>query len=113
MPRKMIGKVVSSLMDRTAVVQVERFYLNTKYRKILKRRTNHKAHDHHNICAPGDIVELAPTRRISKNKAFAVVNMVKRQPQVNGEPFQFARLAGGHPNLVNAKQDASGQSPLP
>ena len=107
MVRKVIGKVISNMMDRTAVVQVERFYLNTKYRKIVKRRSNFKAHDHHNICAPGDVVELAPTRRLSKNKAYAVVRMVRRQPQLQGEPFAFARLAAGHPNLVQADAAAA------
>jgi len=107
MPRRVIGKVISHLMDRTAVVQVERFYLNTKYRKILKRRSNFKVHDHHNICAPGDVVELESTRRLSKKKAFAVVGMVRRQPQVGGEPFQFARLVGGHPNIVAKTAEAA------
>ena len=101
MPKKIIGTVVSALMNRTAVVQVERFYVNTKYRKITKRRSKMKAHDHHNICAPGDVVQIAPTRKISKNKAFTVVDMVRRHPQVGGEPFRFSRLVGGHPNITN------------
>lgn len=64
----------------------------SKLRKVVRRRSNILAHDEHNICALGDRVEILPCRKLSKKKAHTVVAMVRRHPQLEGEPFTPSKL---------------------
>mmetsp|Transcript_7791 Transcript_7791/g.18542 ORF Transcript_7791/g.18542 Transcript_7791/m.18542 type:complete len:129 (-) Transcript_7791:144-530(-) len=107
MPRKMVGVVVSTAMDRTATVQIERMHLVSKLRKVVRRRSRILAHDQHNICALGDRVEIVPCRKMSRKKAHAVVAMVRRHPQVGGEPFEPARLENPPPVEVDTPEAAA------
>lgn len=75
---RLVGKVVSTKMKKTVVVQRE----IVKYLKKYKRwyRDNAKIHAHvpSNIeLNVGDIVEVAQTRRISKTKAWVVTKLIK------------------------------------
>jgi hypothetical protein len=47
--KKIIGVVTSTAMDKTAVVQVDRLYVHSKYRKLLTRRSKFFAHDEHEV----------------------------------------------------------------
>jgi len=94
--KKVVGTVVSSSMNKTAVVEVQRLYVHSKYRRILRQRRRYFAHDEHDICGVGDRVQIWPVgERIgqrSKRKTWAVVDMVKRQPRIEGEPCAMASL---------------------
>jgi small subunit ribosomal protein S17 len=62
------GVIVSDRMQKTVVVTVERAVTHPKYKKILRRRTNVKAHDETNQCRIGDrvlIVECRPSAEIN------------------------------------------------
>jgi small subunit ribosomal protein S17 len=77
-PRTIVGRVVSDKMDKTVSVAVERLIKHPMYGKYIRRTTKVLAHDASNECKPGDRVAISECKPISKNKAWAVVNVVER-----------------------------------
>jgi small subunit ribosomal protein S17 len=73
-----VGRVVSDKMDKTVSVAVERLIKHPMYGKYIRRTTKVLAHDASNECKPGDRVAIAECKPISKNKSWAVVNVVER-----------------------------------
>ena len=76
--RTLVGRVVSDKMDKTVSVAVERLIKHPVYGKYIRRTTKVLAHDASNECKPGDRVAISECKPISKNKAWAVVNVVER-----------------------------------
>ena len=76
--RTVIGRVVSDKMDKTVSVAVERLIKHPVYGKYIRRTTKVLAHDAANECKSGDRVAISECRRISRNKSWAVVNIVER-----------------------------------
>jgi len=76
--RKLIGLVVSDKMDKTIVVEVNRYSRDSVYKKYVKRRVKYKAHDEKNDCKTGDRVEIQEDRPYSKQKRFRVVRTINR-----------------------------------
>jgi len=76
--RTIIGRVVSDKMDKTVSVAIERLIKHPMYGKYIRRTTKVLAHDANNECKPGDRVAIAECKPISKNKSWAVVNVVER-----------------------------------
>ena len=76
--RTIMGRVVSNKMDKTVSVAVERLIKHPVYGKYIRRTTKVLAHDANNECNAGDRVTIAECKPISKNKAWAVVNVVER-----------------------------------
>src|SRR5437762_10364115 len=70
--KTMIGVVVSNKMDKTAVVAVERRMQHPLYKKIIRRTKRYKAHDESNEARLGDIVRIAETRPMSKEKRWRI-----------------------------------------
>ena len=70
------GVVVSNKMDKTAVVLVERKYLHPLYSKVIRASNKFKAHDEKNECQIGDLVEIAETRPISRDKCWRIVKIL-------------------------------------
>ncbi len=73
-----VGKVMSSKMDKTVVVMVERLIKDTKYRKFVRRRNTFKAHDSLNACSAGDRVLIEESRPFSKEKRWLVVKILEK-----------------------------------
>ena len=73
-----VGKVMSSKMDKTVVVMVERLIQEAKYRKYVRRRNIFKAHDEQNACSVGDRVLIEESRPISKDKRWLVVKILEK-----------------------------------
>jgi small subunit ribosomal protein S17 len=72
------GKVVSSKMDKTVVVEREYLKKNTKYDRYEKRRS--KIHAHNPPCInakDGDKVTIMECRPLSKTKTFVIVEVSK------------------------------------
>jgi small subunit ribosomal protein S17 len=67
------GKIISTKMKDTVVVQVERYTKHPKYGKFLKRQKKFKAHDAGNKHKEGEVVEIVETKPFSKDKFFMVV----------------------------------------
>lgn len=76
--RTIVGRVVSDKMDKTVSVAVERLIKHPIYGKYIRRTTKVLAHDANNECKAGDRVAISECKPISKNKAWAVVNVVER-----------------------------------
>ena len=68
--RLITGKVVSNKMNKSISVEVERLVPHPVYGKYIKRTTKLMAHDEFNVCNEGDIVEIKPSRPLSKNKVW-------------------------------------------
>ncbi len=72
MSRILRGTVSSNKMDKTVVVTVDRVKEHPLYRKKYSVSTNFKAHDADNVCNVGDVVEIAESRPISRDKRWVV-----------------------------------------
>ncbi|HOJ43053.1 MAG TPA: 30S ribosomal protein S17 [Syntrophorhabdaceae bacterium] len=77
--RKMTGIVLSNKMDKTIVVEVEKFHKHPKYHKYIKIKKRYKAHDEGNDCRVGDKVVIMESRPLSKEKRWIVKNIIKRE----------------------------------
>lgn len=71
------GKVVSDKMDKTIVVSVETYKKHKLYGKRLKVTNKFKVHDEKNEAKIGDIVKIAETRPLSKDKHWRLVEIVE------------------------------------
>ena len=80
--RTLTGTVVSSKMQKTIAVSVERLVKHAKYGKYVRRTTQLLAHDENGECREGDVVDIAECRRLSSRKAWRLVRVVKRAGQV-------------------------------
>ncbi len=76
--RTIVGRVVSDKMDKTVSVAIERLIKHPVYGKYIRRTTKVLAHDASNECKLGDRVAISECRPISKNKSWAVVDVVER-----------------------------------
>jgi len=77
--RRIVGRVVSSKMDKSVTVSVERKVKHPVYGKYIRRTTKIMAHDETNQCKEGDVVAISECRPISKNKAWRVVEVMQEQ----------------------------------
>jgi len=75
--RTMQGRVVSNKMQKTVVVAVESVRKHRLYGRNIRRTTKFKAHDEENRCQVGDVVIIAESRPISKDKHWVVREIVK------------------------------------
>jgi len=80
--RVMIGRVYKDRMDKTVVVEVRRRVRDTRYKKIVTRRSRYKAHDEKGECKVGDVVEIRESRPISKDKRWVVTRIVEKAVEV-------------------------------
>ena len=71
--RTVVGRVVSSKMDKTVSVAIERRIKHPVVGKYIRRTTKVLAHDANNECNEGDRVAISECRPLSKNKAWQVV----------------------------------------
>ena len=73
----LVGRVTSDKMDKTVVVQVERLKRHTRYGKILRFHNKYKVHDENNSAKEGDMVKIIESRPISKEKRWALIEVVE------------------------------------
>ena len=78
MKRQLMGVVISDKMDKTVVVQVERFVKHGAYHKFLRRRSGAAAHAADNACKQGDKVLITESRPLSKTKKWRVSKIVEK-----------------------------------
>ena len=71
--RRLEGTVVSTKMQKTAVVRVDRTLLHSKYKKYFKVSKRYKVHDETNACVKGDVVVIEECRPIAKDKCWRIV----------------------------------------
>ncbi len=71
------GKVLSTAMQKTIVVSVERFTTHPIYRKQHKVVKNFHVHDTKSQAQVGDLVLIEATRPISKLKRWRLKEIIK------------------------------------
>lgn len=77
--RKMrIGTVVSTKMQKTVTVAVERRIAHPLYGKQMVRTRKYYAHDEENVAREGDVVRIMETRPLSKMKRWRLVEVVEQ-----------------------------------
>ena len=78
-PRKVReGIVVSTSMDKTAVVEAIDRVRHRRYAKTVQRTTKLFAHDENNDVNVGDRVRVQETRPLSKKKRWRLVEIIER-----------------------------------
>ena len=77
--KTMTGVVVSSKMDKTVVVKVERKFAHPVFKKVVKTTKKYKVHDEKNECVEGDFIRIQESRPLSKEKRWRLLGVVVRQ----------------------------------
>src|SRR5579859_322143 len=72
------GLVVSTAMDKTAVVAIIERVRHPRYAKTVQRTKRLYAHDEHNDLRVGDRVRVAEIRPMSKLKRWRVIEVLER-----------------------------------
>ena len=75
--RKLEGEVVSSNMQKTVVVKVDKTFKHPLLGKTVTRSKKYKAHDEEALARVGDWVEIIESKPISKTKHM-ILNRVLR-----------------------------------
>ncbi len=77
-PHTVDGRVVSSKRNKTITVLVERKVAHPLYGKVIRRSTKLHAHDEHNDCTVGDLVQIQECRPLSKTKTWRLVKVLAK-----------------------------------
>ena len=75
------GRVLSSKMNKSITVAIERQVAHPLYGKFIRRRSKLHAHDENNECREGDLVIIQECRPISKTKSWRLVKVLEKAPQ--------------------------------
>ncbi|NWG13585.1 MAG: 30S ribosomal protein S17 [Acidobacteria bacterium] len=73
-----VGTVVSTAMQKTVTVAVDRFVRHPLYKKTLRRTSKLLAHDEEGACRLGDRVLIAETRPLSARKRWRIVQILMK-----------------------------------
>ena len=73
-----IGKVVSTKMAKTIVIETNRQKAHPLYKRVVQRSKKFYAHDEKGEARMGDFVEIEETRPMSKLKRWRLKNIIQR-----------------------------------
>ena len=76
--RTLTGRVVSSKMQKTIAVEIERLIRHPTYGKYIRRTTKLLAHDESGASREGDLVTITPCRPMSRRKSWRLVTVVEK-----------------------------------
>jgi small subunit ribosomal protein S17 len=76
--RTLTGRVVSSKMQKTIAVEIERLIRHAPYGKFIRRTTKLLAHDEKGESHEGDVVLIAPCRPLSRRKSWQVIEILQK-----------------------------------
>lgn len=76
--KELVGVVVSDKMDKTIVVEVDRFYEHKLYKKRMRRKKKFYTHDEKSESGIGDTVRIAETRPLSKLKRWRLIEVMEK-----------------------------------
>lgn len=74
-----LGKVVSTKMQKTITVLVERRVEHPLYGKVVRLSKRYHAHDADESAQVGDLVEIVSCRPLSKSKKWQLSRVVERE----------------------------------
>lgn len=72
------GKVVSTVMNKTAVIELVYMHKHSIFKKITRKTKKVKIHDESNQCNIGDLVVAIETRPLSRYKRHKLFKIVER-----------------------------------
>jgi len=78
----LVGRVVSTKMQKTVNVEVDRYKTHGKYGKRLRYTRKFMAHDDAQVASAGDWVMIVPCQRISKHKHFMLREIIRAKGQI-------------------------------
>lgn len=76
--RTLTGRVVSTKMQKTVAVEIERLVKHDVYGKFIRRTTKLLAHDEKGESHEGDLVKIAPCRPMSRRKSWQLVEVLEK-----------------------------------
>jgi len=76
--RTLTGRVVSTKMQKTVAVEIERLVKHPVYGKFIRRTTKLLAHDEQGASHEGDLVKIAPCRPMSRRKSWQLVEVLEK-----------------------------------
>jgi small subunit ribosomal protein S17 len=76
--RTLTGRVVSTKMQKTIAVEIERLIRHDPYGKFIRRTTKLLAHDENGESKEGDTVQIGPCRPMSRRKSWTLLKVVGR-----------------------------------
>src|SRR5437763_1241991 len=91
-----IGRVVSTKMTKTIIVETTRQRAHALYKRVISRSKRFYAHDEEGKARVGDFVEIEETRPMSKLKRWRLKNIIQRsalveEPAAGSEKTQSAK----------------------
>ena len=72
------GRVVSTKMQKTIAVEIERLIRHEQYGKFIRRTTKLLAHDEKGEPKEGDTVQITPCRPLSRRKSWKLLKVIER-----------------------------------
>ena len=101
-----VGSVVSTRMDKTAVVEMVWKQRHRVYRKQMRRVTRFYVHDPEAQCAIGDTVRIQETRPISRTKHWRLLEILSRREVADVRPIDLETDVVIEPTDGEADSDA-------
>ena len=83
--KTLTGVVVSSKMDKTVVIKVERRFSHPVFKKVVKTTKKYKVHDEKNECLEGDFIRIQETRPLSKEKRWRLLGIISKDKSLMSE----------------------------
>jgi len=106
--RKIEGTVISDKMNKTVVVEVQRFKKHPLYHKVLKVSKRFKVHNENNEARIGDKVLIEETRPLSKEKKWKLIQIIKKSENKNSEEI----VSDGEKNILDDRLNETDTSNL-
>src|SRR4026209_2909913 len=78
--KTLTGRVVSTKMQKTIAVLIQRYVPHPTYGKYHRRTTQLLAHDENNESRTGDLVAIEECRPLSRHKSWRLVKVLERGP---------------------------------
>ena len=101
-----VGSVVSTRMDKTAVVEMVWKQRHRIYRKQMRRVTRFYVHDPEGQCKIGDTVRIQETRPISRTKHWRLLEIMARREVADVRPIELENDVVIEP-VASAEDDSS------
>ena len=86
MAQPLIGTVVSTKMQKTIVVRIERKFRHPLYRKVITRHKKFKVHSEDKDIHEGDLVMIQETKPISKDKHYLLTKRLESAVVTSEKP---------------------------
>ena len=76
--RVLSGEVVSTKMDKTITVEIQRRFKSSLYGKYIARSKKYHVHDPDNVAQIGDLVTIYECRPLSRTKSWALLSIDRK-----------------------------------